>query len=96
MVGLSASAERKFKIIAAIASHNAPTLALISQSTDIPAPSVKRQLAQLRADYDMDIRFVAEGSNKGRVGHYHIYSWGVLDRSEVLLRYCQDSMSAAG
>lgn len=87
MVALSASAKRKFSIVAAIANHNTPSLVEICEATGIPTSTLKRQIAQLRSDYAMDIRFVAEGGTKGRVGHYHIYDWGVLDRSEVLMRY---------
>tara|TARA_R110002167_G_scaffold204404_9_gene408576 strand:- start:54352 stop:54642 length:291 start_codon:yes stop_codon:yes gene_type:complete len=90
MVGLSASAKRKFAIVAAITNHNAPTLAFLSESTGIPSSSLKRQIAQLRSDYGMDIRFVEEGGNKGRIGHYHIFDWGVLDRAEVLVRHSQN------
>lgn len=84
---LSADTKRKYAIIAAIATHNTPSLADISQLTGIPVSSLKRQIAQLRTDYGMDIRFVPDGHNKGRTGHYHIYEWGVLDRTEFLVRY---------
>jgi len=87
MVELSADTKRKYSIIAAIAKNNTPTLADISQLTAIPVSSLKRQIAQLRADYAMDIRFVPDGHNKGRTGHYHIYDWGVFDRTEFLVRY---------
>lgn len=87
MAELSADARRKFSIIAAIANHNTPTLGDISALTLIPESTLKRQIAQIRNDYDMDIRFSMDGSNKGRTGHYHILSWGVLDRTEFLLRH---------
>lgn len=87
MVELSADTKRKYSIIAAIAKNNSPTLADISLLTEIPVSSLKRQIAQLRVDYAMDIRFVPDGHNKGRTGHYHIYDWGVLDRTEFLVRY---------
>ncbi|MFC1337320.1 MAG: helix-turn-helix domain-containing protein [gamma proteobacterium symbiont of Clathrolucina costata] len=87
MAELSADTKRKYTIIAAIAKHNTPTLADISQHTGIPVSSLKRQISQLRTDYGMDIRFVPGGHNKGRTGHYHIYDWGVLDRTEFLVRY---------
>jgi len=87
MEELSANTKRKYAIIASIAKHNTPTLTDISSQTGIPASSLKRQISQLRTDYSMDIRFVSERNNKGRTGHYHIYDWGVLDRSEFLVRY---------
>ena len=87
MVELSADTKRKYTIIAAIATHNTPTLLDISQLTGIPVSSLKRQIAQLRSDYSMDIRFVSNGQKKGRSGHYHIYEWGVLDRTEFLVRF---------
>jgi hypothetical protein len=84
------SAKKKFMIVAAIAAHNAPSLALLEQATGIPAPTLKRQIGQLRSEYDMDIRFVAAGKAQGRVGYYHIYDWGILNRNEVLVRYMKD------
>ena len=86
---LSAETRRKYAIIASIANHNTPTLADIIRLTDIPESTVKRQIAQLRLDYEMDIRFVtdSESANKGRTGHYHILDWGVLDRAEFLVRF---------
>jgi len=86
-MALSADTQRKYAIIAAIATNNTPTLANIYQLTGIPVSSLKRQIAQLRMDYGMDIRFVPDGNQKGRTGHYHIYEWGVLDRTEFLVRY---------
>jgi hypothetical protein len=87
-MALSADTQRKYAIIAAIATNNTPTLADLAQLTGIPVSSLKRQIAQLRMDYDMDIRFVPDGNaQKGRTGHYHIYEWGVLDRTEFLVRY---------
>jgi len=87
MIELSTDTRRKYAIIAAIANRNNPTLTDISELTGIPASSLKRQIAQLRSDYGMDIRFVSNGHSKGRVGHYHIFDWGVLDRTEFLVRY---------
>lgn len=84
------SAKRLLIIIAAIATHNAPTLSVLEKATNIPAPTLKRLIGQLRSEYGMDIRFVPAGNSKGRVGHYHIYSWGVFDRNEILLRHAQD------
>lgn len=84
---ISADIKRKYAIIATIATHNTPTLAEISELTGIPFSSLKRQIAHLRTDYGMDIRFVPNGHSKGRTGHYHIYKWGVLDRTEFLVRY---------
>lgn len=84
---LTADTKRKYTIIAAIATNNTPTLSDISLVTNIPQSTLKRQIAQLRTDYGMDIRFVPDGQNKGRTGHYHIYDWGVLDRTEFLVRY---------
>ncbi|MEW8389530.1 MAG: hypothetical protein AB2660_18595 [Candidatus Thiodiazotropha sp.] len=87
MEKLSADTRRKYSIIAAIATHNTPNLAYISKITGIPVSSLKRQIAHLRTDYCMDIRFVLDEHNKGRTGNYHIYKWGILDRREFLLRY---------
>ncbi len=87
MADVSAGVRRKYAIIVAIATHNTPTLADLSRLTRIPASSLKRQIAQIRTDFDMDIRFVANGQTRGRTGNYHIYDWGVLHRSEFLVRY---------
>ena len=87
MTELSTDTKRKYAIIAAIAKHNNPTLTEISDLTGIPASTLKRQISQLRTDYGMDIRFVPNGQSKGRTGHYHIFEWGVLDRTEFLVRY---------
>ena len=89
ITALSADAHRKYSIIAAIANSNTPTLDDISVVTSIPESSLKRHIAQIRKDYAMDIRFTPDGKahTKGRTGHYHIMSWGILDRTEFLLRY---------
>jgi len=84
---LSADVKRKYSIIAAITNHSAPKLLDIAQVTGIPLSSVKRQLAQLRTDFAMDIRFIPDPTQKGRTGHYYIYEWGVIDRTKFLLKY---------
>ena len=86
-VELSVDARRKYSVIVAIANQNTPTLEDISVLTSIPLSTLKRQIAQIRNDLSVDIRFTAGGNNKGRTGHYHILSWGVLDRTEFLLRH---------
>jgi hypothetical protein len=89
MAELTTDARRKYSIIATIANHNAPTLDDISAITSIPESSLKRHIAQIRSDYAMDIRFTTNGKAhaRGRTGHYHILSWGILDQTEFLLRY---------
>ena len=89
MASLTADARRKYAIIATIANRNTPTLDDISAITSIPESSLKRHIAQIRNDYSMDIRFTTNGKahTRGRTGHYHILSWGILDRTEFLLRY---------
>lgn len=84
---LSADARRKYSIVAAIVNSNTPTLEDISKATEIPESTLKRQIAQIRTDLGMDIRFTADSHSKGRTGHYHIFSWGILDRTEFLLRH---------
>ena len=86
---LSAATQRKYKIIAAIAFSNSPTMKDIIKATGIPEPTVKRQLSLIRSDFNMDVRFVTEKNTVGRGGHYHIYSWGMLNRSEFVLEYQQ-------
>lgn len=87
MHDLSADARRKYSIIAAIVNSNTPTLEDISIVTAIPVSTLKRQISQIRNDLGMDIRFTADSRSKGRTGHYHIYSWGILDRTEFMLRH---------
>lgn len=83
----TADTTRKYLIIAAIALHDAPTLADISLMTGIPQSSLKRHIAQLRADYGMEIEFVISAQNKSRAGYYLIKNWGVLSREEFLFRH---------
>lgn len=77
-------------IVAALAAHNAPSLGLLEKTTGIPIPTLKRQIRQLRSEYDMDIRFVSDNKAQGRVGYYHIYDWGIFDRNKIILRYTKD------
>jgi hypothetical protein len=85
---MSADTYRKFRIISVLANGN-PSLAQIHSETGIPLSTVKRLIPQIRADYDMDIRFVE--NDKGRGGRYHIVSWGVLDRVEFQLRFARSA-----
>lgn len=86
---LSKEVERKFKIIVAIANH-APNQAEISELTGIPVPTIQRQLVLIRNEFGMDITFKKDSqSSWGRVGHYHIIDWGVLNRAKFLLRYSE-------
>ncbi|PVZ64458.1 helix-turn-helix domain-containing protein [Pelagibaculum spongiae] len=87
MAELTSDIKRKYSIITAIAIGNMPTLLDISEITKIPGSSLKRQISQLRSDYDMDIRFIVDSNTKGRSGYYHISHWGVFDRTEFLVRF---------
>lgn len=88
MANLSKDAQRKYQIIAAIANNNSPSIQDIANRTDIPVSTIKRMLGQIRADFDMNIRFIADADNiRGRTGFYHITNWGVLDRNEFLVRH---------
>jgi hypothetical protein len=88
VVKLSRDTQRKYQIIAAIASSNTPSIQDVATITQIPVSSIKRLLGQIRNDFDMDIRFVPDAEEtKGRTGYYHIIDWGLLDRNEFLLRH---------
>ena len=97
-VKLTADVKRKYAILVMIEKHRRPMLTDIARYTQIPIPSIKRHLAQLRTDFSMDIRFIQDKSRSRRVGYYQIYSWGVFDRTELLLRYAhifRDSSASA-
>ena len=89
MVALSEDSKRKYSIIVAIATNNEPTLDDISKVTNLPVSTLKRQIAQIRVDPGVDIKFVPnkQSNSKGRTGHYHILDWGVLDRTEFMVRH---------
>lgn len=87
MSEVSTDTNRKYRIIAAIAGHNEPTLAYLSEKTDIPQSSLKRQIGQIKLDFNMDVRFIPSGNSVGRTGHYHIFDWGIIDRHEFMLKH---------
>ena len=86
MKGLSTDTQKKYKIIVAIASGNLSLNELIN-ITKIPKSTLKRQISQIRSDLDVSINFTSFQNTRGRSGHYHILSWGILDRNSFLLKH---------
>ncbi|WP_425347726.1 helix-turn-helix domain-containing protein [Spartinivicinus poritis] len=87
MLKLSEETRRKYSILVAITTSNSPSLLDISNVTGIPSSSVKRYIAQIRSEFLIDLRFIQANNGRGRRGHYHIFHWGVIDRSEFLINF---------
>lgn len=87
MAPISESIRRKYVIILAIDSARKPTLADVVRVTGLPQSSVKRLMAKIRSDFEIDIQYIEEARNPGRVGYYRIVSWGASTPSEFRLRF---------
>lgn len=80
---ISSDMQRRLEILIAI-DEGANTLALLNKSTDIPEPSLKRNLAKIKSDFNISIEFIrASGSNGA--GHYVITDWGIINSDELRL-----------
>lgn len=88
-----ASHDRRFAIIAAVATLDKPSLKDIEDATGIPGISIRRLLISIRNDYGLDLIFVRgakEPGSKpvvGNRGYYTIQQWGILDKKEFLKTY---------
>lgn len=84
---VSQDTERKFAIIDALAQSRKPTLQDLHQATGIPVPSLKRQIAALRAEFEMKILFTREATgHRGAGGYYTLVDWGIINRANFLKR----------
>lgn len=85
--------ERKFAIIAAIATLDRPTLSEIQDATGIPSISIRRLMTAVRKEYGMMILFVRDAKEPGKKstagarGYYTIQKWGIINKAEFFDTY---------
>ena len=85
---LSQDMSRKFELVNTLSKLDKPSLHDLHRETGIPESTIKRQLAMLRNEFDMNILFIRESKGgRGATGYYMITCWGILDREKFILRY---------
>lgn len=91
----AANPDRKFAVIAAVASLDKPTMKEIEAMTGIPSVSVRRLMMEIREEFNMDLVFVrnlhrkGENLGIGKRGYYSIEKWGILNKREFLAKYVE-------
>ena len=91
----AANLDRKFAIIAAVATLHRPNLRDIEKATGIPGISIRRNIMSIRKEFGMDLLFVREakepGKNAGigKHGFYTIQRWGILNQKDFLEKYAK-------
>lgn len=85
---LSRDTLRKFAIIRALEELEKPSLQNISEETDIPVGTVKRQLTAIRTEFKVHILFIRDPTEpRGASGYYSLVDWGIIDRDEFLRHF---------
>jgi hypothetical protein len=81
--------KRKFDLINQLSKTDRPRLYDLHKATGIPESTIKRQLAAIRADFDMTILFVRDPGDgeRGNTGYYMLTDWGILNRSAFIKRF---------
>lgn len=78
----------KFTIICALGKYLGLDTKLIHELTDIPEPTIKRQIGKLRTDFCMEIEYIREMSgSQGKSGAYQISDWGIINKKVFLEHY---------
>lgn len=75
--------QRRLDILIAI-DEGANTLALLVEATGIPEPSLKRNIAKVKSDFNVSIKFIRSHGAIG-AGYYVISHWGIVDPDELRL-----------
>ena len=88
-MNISTDTKRKFDIIHVLSRTSKPSMKYISETTNIPESTVKRQLVAIKEEFGMNISFVRDrdASGKGRIGYYILADWGMIDRVEFQRHY---------
>lgn len=82
MSRVSTQARRKWSLLMALATLSQPTINQLNKKVDIPVPTIRRYIAQLRTEYGMNIQYVKAGEDS----YYRIMDWGIIDRNEFLYK----------
>ena len=86
---LNQDTQRKYAIIDALVRLEKPTMKDLIDATNIPEPTMKRQIALLRKESLMDIRFVRTENTQGRgkSGYYFIADWGIINPTKFISEF---------
>ncbi|MDD7804153.1 MAG: helix-turn-helix domain-containing protein [Endozoicomonas sp. (ex Botrylloides leachii)] len=84
---LNQDTQRKYLIIYSLVSLNRPSLADLHNETSIPEATLKRQIALLRKEYQMDIQFVRHKKTVGKSGYYVLVDWGIIHPDKFLTSF---------
>lgn len=79
----------KYKLltIAAISMCSSPSIKELERVTGMRASTIKWYISRVRSEYHMDIRFIRIGKGNMESGFYFIYGWGVINRTELAIRF---------
>lgn len=95
-IRITGSPDRKFAIIAAVATLHKPTLRDLEQATGIPGVSLRRLIISIRNELSVDLLFVPDNTvapvenPTGKQGYYTIQDWGVLNKRTFLEKHKPD------
>ena len=78
---------RKYQIIDSLVRLDKPSLADLHRETSIPEPTLKRQIALLRKEYQMDIQFIRHEGAVGKSGYYVLVDWGIIHPDRFLTNF---------
>ena len=84
---LNQDTHRKYLIIDCLARLNKPSLADLRRETSIPEVTLKRQMALLRKEYQMDIQFVRHKNALGNSGYYVLVDWGIINPDKFITSF---------